>query len=497
MKKLMYISEMNKKVIALLTLFSVLTCLLSPYSAMSVKAANTGKHRIIENLSVRVNNGDSKVLKTIHYDYVNNRYVSLRDLAAALNNTSKAFSIGISGTDISITTGKNYNTVGGENVPFDIPEDDVDYTYNTNQFRTNPMTVDGRTVKYMTFLGKYNTGSTDCYMSITDIAMLLDTDMWIKENTLYIDTESPFFVDMDELEDMGFYDEVYSALVGDATTGEIYTSYMEDLPVPLASTTKLMSYLVLMDAVTAGEISLNDTVYFSENAVRLSKTEDGTIDIEVGESCTLSEIFYAMLLPSSNECTLAAAEHLAGSEEKFVERMNEKAASLGLSDATIFHNCHGLPIFSDSITATKLQNHMSAKDMFLLVSYILSVYPQIKDITSTKEYTIASLDETVKNTNPLLYNMPEVVGLKTGTTIMAGSCLVSALDIRDDNGNLHTIVAMEFGAEDTSVRCTFSEVLLRYGKQVFTEGNSDASNSSANASIPTSAESLIRMLLNS
>ena len=229
-------------------------------------------------------------------------------------------------------------------------------------------------------------------------------------------------------------------------------------------------------------------------AERLSQTPDGAISLQAGEKSNVTELLCGMLLPSSNECALALAIHTAGSEEAFVEQMNRKARALGLSDGAVFYNCHGLPVYTDNLPATKIQNRMSALDMFALVRHILRTYPDITRITSLKSITLETLGVTASNSNPLVYNLPGTVGLKTGTTNMSGSCLVAAAEAPDAEGRTHTLVAMEFGAEDSGIRTTLTEELLRYGMQRLREGGSQASEAPAT---PTTAEEFIRAVLGS
>ncbi len=104
--------------------------------------------------------------------------------------------------------------------------------------------------------------------------------------------------------------------------------------------------------------------------------------------------------------------------------------------------------------------------MFRLVSYLLKVYPQVTDITSMEEATLESLDLEVRNSNPLLYNMPEVTGLKTGTTNKAGACLVTSLTV--DDGNVeHDMVVVVLGTEDSIERGRVSGLLARYALNIF------------------------------
>ena len=457
---------------------------------MRVYAAGNN-HNILENLTAVVDGGARHNIKTLHYDYRNNRFVSMRDIAAALNGTGKQFELSVTADSISIISGKAYGAVGGEGDLFPKTQrepDEEDPLYNTGVLKFNTMDYDGNTVKYYTFIGSNTAGYKDAYINLTDLAMMMDLDMSIEDGVLNINTDGHYYLDIAALKDEGFFDEVNSALVGDVTTGEIFVSSMEDMPVPIASTTKLMTYLCIMDAVSAGEISLSDIATVSKKGEILSRSIDGVIKIDEGQEVPVEQLLWGMLLPSSNECALTLAEYVAGSEEAFVERMNTKAALLGISDGTLFINCHGLPEYNDDTATSKRQNHMSARSMFKLVQHILKTYPQIKDITSTRAKYLEALSREARNTNPLLYNLTDCFGLKTGTTIKSGACLVSGLYVTDANGERHEVVAMEFGAEDSTVRVSMSQELLLYGRDCVL--NSDSSAASAAADLST-VENLI------
>ncbi len=502
--------------------------------------AATSKNRILENMTVHVSGGNTRQVKTIHYNYKNNRYVSLRDLALALKGSTAEYSVSVAANEINITKGKAYSAVGGEDVLFEIrkagepadnggitdeapviedevtvtdadgeeaalgdvvpAEDPAKYIYVSNTLKLNKITVDGKEVKYFTITGNNPVGKPDAFMSITDIAMILDVDMQVAEDGLYVDPSAKFSVDINELKDAGFYTELRSALVGDASTSEIYASFCEDVGVSIASTTKLMNLLCVMDALASGQISRDDVVTATLEASLLSKTDDGVVPMEEGDLFTVNDLIYGMMLPSSNECALMLATHISGSEEAYVKLMNDKAMEMGLSDNTVFYNCHGLPVFSDNIATTKLQNQMTADDMFKLVSYMLAVYPQITDITSAREYQIASKDLKIKNLNPMLYNVPGTIGLKTGTTNMAGASLVSAVSVKDASDIEHIIVAIEFGAEDSSTRNAVSEMMLRYGINKVRQSRDTGEGAStvklkSGDNMPTTAEALIRLLI--
>ena len=459
------------------------------FSPIKAHAAGNN-HNILENLSLEVDGGSSHNIKTIHYDYLNNRYVSMRDFAAALNGTDKQFELSVTNDSISIKSGQSYIGVGGEGDLFPKTRrepDEEDPLYNTGVLKNNTMEYDGVTLKYYTFIGNNTAGYKDAYINLTDLAMMMDLDLWMEEGRLKINTHGSYSVDIDTLKNEGFFDEVNSALVGDVTTGEIFIASAEDMSVPIASTTKLMTYLCIMDAVSAGEISLNGIATVSKKGEELSRSIDGVIKLDEGQEIPVDQLLLGMLLPSSNECALTLAEYVSGSEEAFVERMNTKAALLGIDEGTLFINCHGLPEYPDNTATSKIQNHMSAKSMFILCSHILKTYPQIKDITSTKAAYCEALSREVRNTNPLLYNLPDCFGLKTGTTNKSGACLVSGMKVADAAGNIHEIVAVEFGAEDSTVRVSLSQELLLYGRDKIKENGSAAEISSA----PTTVEALM------
>ena len=471
----------------------LILCLLLPMTAQA-RADESFTRPYLENLPLYVDGGEAKTVKTLHYGYGNNRYVSLRDMASALNGTAKSFALNISGNQVTITTQASYTPQGGENEPF--PETfsrtGAPYVYTAGDLFYNAIELDGRAIWYQSFLGKNMAERQDCFLSLTDLAMQMDLDVSVSSRGIRLNTAGTYRIDLEKLREEGFYYEVHSALVGDATTGVIYSAWEPALSVPIASTTKLMSFAVIMDAVADGEITLGDAVKIPEEAELLSRTADGMISLQTGAEIPLAELVYGMLLRSSNECALALAIHTAGSEAAFVERMNRKARALGLSDGAEFHNCHGLPVYTDNLAATKIQNRMSAYDMFRLAAYMLRAYPDLTRITSAKSMYLETLDITVSNSNTLLYNLPDTVGLKTGTTNMSGCCLVAAVEAEGADGDRHVLVSVEFGAEDSGTRNTFSEELLRYGMQCLREDGA-----AKTPAPPADAEALIRAVLES
>ena len=135
--------------------------------------------------------------------------------------------------------------------------------------------------------------------------------------------------------------------------------------------------------------------------------------------------------------------------------------------------------------------------MFRVVSYLLRVYPQIKDITSLENATLQSLDLEVRNTNPLLRNLPEVTGLKTGTTNKAGACLVTSLAA--DDGNIeHDLVVIVLGTEDSIERGRVSGLLAKYALQAFYTGAErpeTGTDTGSSGNLPTHAETAVDWIL--
>ncbi len=478
--------------ISFLILSAILIC-----SIPSVRA--DASYEIPGICQVQTDTGAAGAVKTLDYGYDYNSYLSLRDIAMVLKDTDKSFSLEITKNAVSLNPGNAYTPVGVENTPWEDSEN-PDISLRRNEFKVN-----GQSVYYYTLIMKLPSGYYDCFMMAADLAMILDVDISVPSaGFLEIHTQDPFSVSPASLEQAGYFYGVNSVMVGDATTGEIYYQYQSDTSYPIASTSKLMTCLLAMEAIAMGQITLEEQVIISEAAWQLSASSDGVIPLEAGGQITVQELLLGTLLPSSNECALCLAEFIAGSEEAFVRLMNQKALDLGLSQA-VFFNCHGLPIYTEDSIPSKRQNRMSAEDMFRLVSYLLRVYPQIKDITSMENATLQSLDLEVRNTNPLLRNLPEVTGLKTGTTNKAGACLVTSLAA--DDGNIeHDLVVIVLGTEDSIERGRVSGLLAKYALQAFYTGvEKPEAGASAGASagatapisgnLPINAEAAVEWIL--
>ena len=410
--------------------------------------------------SVTVHVGTGSIPVRARMDgFENNVYLCLPDLSAALSSTSKQFRIDFASNP---TDGDHFIITSGQpaSAPSAAQEGAVPVVDALFPWR-NRLFKDGVELKYYT----HRSGNI-LYMSLTDIQLLFD--LTIERNadgSLRIYPERPFVPDIYALEQEGFFEAFNSIILGDADTGKYLYTWQDGRSVPIASLSKLMSYLLIAEAVHDGRVQLYDAVPISEKAAALSRSPDGQVELTAGTGVPLTELLDAMLLASSNESALALAEYLAGSEEAFVAAMNRRALELGLRSAC-FHSPHGLPVYTPSNVPAKLQNTMTASDLFRLSSYLLKNYPALTTRTSQRFATLPTLDYTTANSNPMVFNLPGVNGLKTGNTNRAGYCLVSSLPLTVD-GETHTILLIVLGAETAMMRNQASEILLRYARQYY------------------------------
>lgn len=439
------------------------------------------------NVEVFVDGEKIGYIPAVDDGYENNLYISLKGLAYALKGTGKDFTPVVEKQKINITM-----ETGDPTPPFVWDEEELN-NFSAASPSPHELYVNETERKYYSFI--FSRGEDyDAFLTPISLAMMFDLDIKVTENGIEIDTSAPYCVSAEEMEASGYLQGVNALVIGDGSAGEVFYRYDEDEAVPIASTTKLMTYLVFMDAVSRGDCSLEDTVIISERAEKLSNSPDGVIPMEAGESVSVSELLYGMLLPSSNECALALAEHAAGSQEAFVELMNEKAEELGWEN-TKFYNCHGLPVYEKQLIPAKVQNHMTAEEMFELASVIMDTYPQITEITSTKEYHSETFHKDIKNTNAVLYNVDNAVGLKTGTTNKAGACLVTCVAAVKD-GETHNLITVLFGAEGDANRGTVSEMAVRYAVTALAESEAgEPGGSGEEETIPADPEKVIEELI--
>ena len=205
-----------------------------------------------------------------------------------------------------------------------------------------------------------------------------------------------------------------SALLMEVATGTVlYEKNCHERLAP-ASVTKVMTMLLIMEAIDSGKITLNDTVTASENAAAKGGSQ---IYLKAGENMSVTDMLKSIAVASANDCACAMAEHLAGSESAFVDMMNQRAAELGMAD-THFVNCTGL---DDAPNAS--EHRTSAYDIALMSRELLKNHPDIRKFTTIWMDTVRNGAFGLSNTNKLIRFYQGATGLKTGYTVGAGYCL--------------------------------------------------------------------------
>ena len=240
-----------------------------------------------------------------------------------------------------------------------------------------------------------------------------------------------------------------SAVLMDVATGTVLYESNPHEALPPASVTKVMTMLLIMEAVDSGKITYSDTVTASEAAAAKGGSQ---IFLKVGEQMTVSDMLKSIAVSSANDCACAMAEHIAGSEAAFVERMNQRAAELGMQD-THFVNCTGLDDGPDA------QSHKtSAYDIALMSRELLGKHPDITKYTTIWMDTVRDGAFGLSNTNKLIRFYNGATGLKTGFTSSAGYCL-SASAKREGM----ELIAVVMGCETSKLRAAACKSMLDYG----------------------------------
>ena len=240
-----------------------------------------------------------------------------------------------------------------------------------------------------------------------------------------------------------------SALLMDVATGTILYEQNAHEPLAPASVTKVMTMLLIMEAIDSGKIGWDDSVTASEAAAAKGGSQ---IYLKVGESMSVSDMVKSIAVSSANDCACAMAEHLAGSESAFVELMNARARELGMAD-THFVNCTGL---DDDPEAAS--HRTSAHDIAIMSRELLKNHPDIKKYTTIWMDTVRNGAFGLSNTNKMVRFYDGCTGLKTGFTNGAGYCL-SASAAR----NGLELIAVVMGSNTSAERFAAAKSMLDYG----------------------------------
>ena len=238
-----------------------------------------------------------------------------------------------------------------------------------------------------------------------------------------------------------------SLILIEAETGTVLYEKNADAPLPPASVTKVMTMLLVMEAIDGGRITYEETVTVSEYAAEMGGSQ---VFLEAGEQMSVHELLKCLVVSSANDAAVALAEHISGSEESFVALMNSRAAELGMTH-TVFENTNGL----DDTT----QNHVtSARDIAIMSAELITKHPKILEYSSIWMDSIRNGEFGLTNTNRLIRFYNGANGLKTGSTAKAGFC-ISASAERDGM----QLICVVMGASTRDSRNEIAKKLFDFG----------------------------------
>ncbi len=236
-----------------------------------------------------------------------------------------------------------------------------------------------------------------------------------------------------------------SAILMDQKTGSILYEYNSHEQLRPASVTKVMTILLIMEAIDNGIIGLDDNVPCSEKASSMGGSQ---IWLDTTETLTVHEMLKAICVVSANDCAMAMAEYISGSEESFVEQMNIRAKELGMND-TCFKNCHGIDE----------DGHVtSSYDIALMSRELMTKHPKITEYTTIWMDSLRNGESELVNTNKLIRNYEGATGLKTGST----STALFNLSATATRNNL-SLIAVIMRGESSAIRFSEAQKLLDYG----------------------------------
>lgn len=241
--------------------------------------------------------------------------------------------------------------------------------------------------------------------------------------------------------------EAKSYLLVDFQSGEELAGINPGMRVEPASITKLMTAYLIYQELGKGTVKLEDEVLISEKAWKM---EGSRMFVELGKKVPFEKLLKGMIIQSGNDAAVALVEHVAGSEAVFVQRMNQAALELGMTD-THYMNATGWPA---------KDHYTTARDIVKLVEALINEFPEFYKLYAIKEFSYNNIKQ--QNRNRLLWRDPTVDGLKTGHTESAGYCLVASA--KRDNMRLISVV---LGTKSEEARANVSQQLLEYGFRTF------------------------------
>ena len=255
-----------------------------------------------------------------------------------------------------------------------------------------------------------------------------------------------------------------SILIDQLTNRTLYEKN-PDKKMPLASLSKMMTFLIAIESIKEGKVKEND---------KIAKVKGSSYKLKVGEKVPLIELMNGLMIVSGNDAAIAIAKHIGGSVDDFVKIMNKKTKELGMKN-TSFVNPNGLPIYSlKEPSKPPKENISTPRDISILAKYMFDNYEkEVTSITDKQVYSYPERGFCKNNTNVLLQLIPDVDGVKTGYTGNAGYCLCFSMKTHKDDKNDcdNRLIGVVLGTNHKNKRTQASMSLLEYGKQNFKTKN--------------------------
>jgi len=259
-----------------------------------------------------------------------------------------------------------------------------------------------------------------------------------------------------------------SSILIDQNTNRVLFEKEPDAKRPLASLSKMMTFLLAIEAIENKEVNANDIITIDKS---IASVRGSSYHLKEGEKVPLIELMKGLMIVSGNDAAIAIARHIDKDDKVFVERMNKKATEIGMTN-THFVNPHGLPIYDLSQPKNPPKENIStARDISKLAKYMFDNYEkQVVEITDMATYSYPERGFCKNNTNALLGIIPNVDGIKTGYTGNAGYCLAFSMKVDKDefNEREHRLIGVVLGTNHKDKRVAASLAMLKYGKENFT-----------------------------
>ena len=258
-----------------------------------------------------------------------------------------------------------------------------------------------------------------------------------------------------------------SSILIDQNTNRVMFEKDADTKRPLASLSKMMTFLIALEAIENKEVNKNDIITIDKD---MAKVKGSSYHLKVGEKIPLYELMKGLMIVSGNDASIAIAKHISKDVNTFVQRMNDKAREIGMIN-TNFVNPNGLPIYDlKNPKALPKENISTARDIAKLGKYMFDKYEkEVVKITDMQIYSYPERGFQKNNTNALLGIIPKVDGIKTGYTGNAGYCLAFSMVVDKDKQNeiKHRMIGVVLGANHKEKRTSAALSLLKYGSENF------------------------------